>query len=342
MECSKAYQVTIDPASAACCLVDTTSIVTGAVSGGMCYAVTDNRVFVSLANDVVVIDPVTDTVTATILGVGVTLGVSVYSPVNNRVYIMDTGALVVRVINPTLMTHIATIVPPVGLATFGACSYDETNDLIYIPGTTATDNVIMVLDPLAGTLTTLITQVFPGLGVQSFNFRVAHCTFDNRIYTSFYNDNGLGSILLTLRAYSIAGVLDLTIPIPGVVSGTVGSEQMYWSTDTGFLYLLADTAITDTPGAVVIDPASSIAVGSLPIGVNNVASMGFAPDCQSVNILIQAGVIMQFDSVTHASICSTDLTTVANIVSQMATAANGNVYAPDFTSSTVHSLHVPP
>lgn len=341
MQCSKTFTLTVD-AVTTCCLVDTTSIVTASAAGGMCYVVTDNRIFAALLNDVVVIDPATDTVIGTIVGVTASSGTTVYSPVNNRVYIMDPGALEVQVINPTLMTHIATITPPVGVVSFGAPSYDETNDLIYLPGTTATDNIIMVLDPLAGTITTLITQAFPGLGFQSFNFRVAHCTFDNRIYTSFYNDNGLGSTLLTLRAYSIAGALDLTIPIPGAVSGTAGTEQMYWSTDTGFLYLLADTAITDTPGAVVIDPASSTAVGGLSIGANTIVSMGFAPDCQSVNILTDAGTIMQFDSVTHASICTTDLTSIMTSAVQMATAANGNVYAPDLTSVTVHSLHVPP
>ena len=340
MQCSKEYSITVEAGS--CCLVDTTSIGVGADPQGMSYATTDDRVFVSLfVNDVGVINASTDTLVTTIIGVGTLTGPSVYAPVNNRVYIRDVGTGDALVINPTLMTHVATITPPVGVTLMNSfISYDETNNVMYVTGTTATDNVVVVVDPIGATMTILISRPIPaGPAFEAFGIRAAHSTVTNMIYVPLFADDGLGSVTLTVLVYNPAGVFQAQLNVPGVVTGTVLDEQCYASTDTGHVYLLSDRAVANTPGANVIDPNTGLSIGTMSVA--GVTTMGFAPDCNSVNLLSGVGIFSQFDATTFVSICDTNLGTLAGLTAQMATASNGRVFAPAITTNTVHSLHPP-
>ena len=329
-------------------MVDTTSIGVAAAPFGMCYATTDDRIFVSLPPDqIAVINASNDTLVTTILGVGTTLSRSVYSPVNNRVYFFDSGTDEVQVINPTLMTHIATIPPPAGIQLNDDLSYDETNDVIYITGITAavTDNVLCVLDPLAGTITVLVTKPMPvAPASEFFGLRAAHCTFDNLIYVPFIEDDGIGNSSLSILRYTVAGALNSTLNIPGSVgSFPTFNEQCYWATDFGFVYLLGGEVLQpgDNPGAIVIDPSSGLSVGTMSTGVEP-ASMAFSPGCNTVSIQTTTpSAVIQYNATDQSIVCSVDMTSSVASGTQMAIAANGRLFAPDATSVTVHSLHPP-
>jgi hypothetical protein len=174
MECSKSFTIEVSDVSACCFALDSSPAI-GATPASSCYAVDDDRVVVAYnVNDVDFINATTDLVVGTIVGFGTFPSYLIYSPVNNRVYSHDQATADILEINPNTMTHSNTIAPPVGVTALSEPCYDATNDLIYYPGSTATDIVIMRFNPQTLIPDVLVTIANPGIGTTLTACRSRH------------------------------------------------------------------------------------------------------------------------------------------------------------------------
>lgn len=341
MECAKSFQITVEE-EGPCCLLNSANTALASAPISASYATVSDRVFAPMLNaDVVVLNATTNAVVGTIVAPGDSPTMGCYSPINDRIYIINLSTAGIIEINPNTMAVTSTIAPPAGVTFLQEPSYDFTNNLIYIRGESATDMLVVSFNPMTGVPVVLISEVKPVAPEQvAFGRRVAHCSTNNRIYVPRLYVDPVGTVFVMVRIFNTAGAFqsDITVP-PATFFSSL--EQCHWSADTGFVYFLADAAVADAPGVLVIDPATNLVVASIPTTPEFPGTMGFSPECQSVNILAVSGLFMQFDSATHLSICSTNLATASTGAIQMADSTSGKVFVPNLSSSAASVMSPP-
>jgi len=340
MTCSKQFSITVDEVTE-CCLVQQPSIVTASPTFYVAYDTLNDRIVSSRATDLIVVNPNTDTITNTVASGGNLSSGMVFAPVNGRIYVglNQTSISIFNAATPAFEGSIA--LPGTVAFLFGYPSYDTTNDLIYWPCLTpANDPALIVVDPVGATASLLVEELTPVGESYLFGLRAAHSPGNNRIYMPFMHTDGAAVNHLYIRVYNTAGVMQTDISFGVVTTFGGGVESMFYSPANALLYWASQVGLADAPGLIVINPADNSTVTTVAYGADVPGWVCFTPACSSANVIDVVGDFTQFNTTTHAEICSTALGMF--VATQMEATTAGKVYVAHGTSNELIVLEPPP